>query len=54
MSAPAVGRVMGGAPEQGKNSANKINIGEMTFGGRFFVNVVSLRYIGMIYISSFR
>ena len=27
------------------------NIGEMTFGGRVFVNVVSLRYIGMIYIN---
>ena len=27
------------------------NIGEMTFGGGFFVNVVSLRHIGMMYIN---
>ena len=40
---------MGGAPERNKNS--KKYIGEMTFGGGFFVNVVSLRYIGMIYIN---
>ena len=28
-----------------------IRVGEMTFGGRVFVNVVSLRYIGIIYIN---
>ena len=32
VSAPAVSRVMGGAPERNKNSKN---IGEMTFGGGF-------------------
>ena len=48
MSAPAVSRVMGGVTERNKN------IGEMIFGGRFFVNVVSLKYIGkfgMVYIN---
>ena len=34
MSAPAVSRVMGGAPERNKNS--KKNIGEMTFFGEGF------------------
>ena len=52
VSAPAVSLVMGGAPERNKNS--KKYIGEMTFGGGFFVNVVSLRYIGMIIIHKCR
>ena len=39
---------MDGAPELNKNSKN---IGEMTFAGGVFVNVISLRYIGMIYIN---
>ena len=48
VNAPAISRVMGGAPERNKNS--KKYIGEMTFGGyriwgRVFVNVVSLRYM---------
>ena len=30
-------------------SGNKL--GEMTFGGGVFVNVVSLKYIGMIYLN---
>ena len=33
-------------PQSGIKTAK--NIGEMTFGGGFFVNVVSLKYIGMI------
>ena len=49
MSAPAVSRVMDGVPERNKNS--KKYIGEMTFGRRVFVNVVSIKYIGMIYIN---
>ena len=43
VSAPAVSRVMGGAPERNKNSKKYL--------GEGFVNVVSLRYIGMIYIN---
>ena len=45
VNAPAVSRVMGGAPERNKNSKKKI--GEITFG-EGFVNVVSLTYIGHI------
>ena len=41
VSAPSFSRVMGGAPE-GNTNSNK--------WGRVFVNVVSLKYIGMIYI----
>ena len=48
MSTPAGGKVMSGAPER-KQIAKKI--GEMTFGGRVFVNVVSLKYIGMKYLN---
>ena len=36
-------------PQSGKNITT--NIDEMTFGGVFLVNVVSLKYIGMIYIN---
>ena len=46
VSAPAVSRVIGGAPERKKN---RILFREITFGGRVLVNVVSLKYIGMIY-----
>ena len=31
--------------------AEKNSIGEMTFWGRVFVNVVSLKHIGMIYLN---
>ena len=46
--APAVSRVMVDPQSEIKIAKN---IGEMTFGGRVFVNVVSLKYIGMIYIN---
>ena len=39
---------MGGTPERNKNS--NTNIGEMTFG-EVFVNVISLKYSGMLYIN---
>ena len=38
----------GWSPERNKIAKN---IGELTFEGGFFVNVVSLAYIGMIYIN---
>ena len=47
VSAPVVSRVMGGAPERNKNS-NKYRWNYIW--GRVFVNVVSLKYIGMTYI----
>ena len=43
--APAVNRVMGGAPER-KKIAKKMTWNDIW--GRVFVNAVSLKYIGMI------
>ena len=48
VSAPAVSRVMGGVPEWNKNS---ITYTRNYIQGKVFVNVVSLKYIGMIYIT---
>ena len=48
VSAPAVSIVMGGAPGRNKNS-KKYRWSDIW--GRVFVNVVSLRCIGMIYIN---
>ena len=50
MSAPAVSKVMGVAPERNKES-KKYRRNDIW--GRVFVNVVSLKYIGMIYIMCF-
>ena len=46
VSAPAVSRVMSRAPERKKIAKNSLN----DIWGRVFVNVVSLKYIGMIYL----
>ena len=48
VSAPVVSRVMSGAPDRKKNS-NKYRRNDIW--GRVFVNIVSLKYIGMIYIN---